>query len=75
MSLSQHPVMEFLAHIYTAFARDQDKVAEEFANLCATVGPANCTFAKNGSTGASIIQDIRSLIDVRSIKTYSSVSI
>lgn len=46
--------------------QDVEAVFAGFARLCAAAGPTACAFSQEGSTEASLIQDLRDLIDVAS---------
>ncbi|KIJ54276.1 hypothetical protein M422DRAFT_64360 [Sphaerobolus stellatus SS14] len=45
--------------------QDADVVLAGFTDLCAQAGPANCSFATDGATGESLLQEIEDIIDVR----------
>ncbi|KIJ35882.1 hypothetical protein M422DRAFT_261837 [Sphaerobolus stellatus SS14] len=49
--------------VILAVIHDADVALKGFTDLCAQAGPANCSFATPGATGASLFQDIGDLID------------
>ncbi|KIJ31181.1 hypothetical protein M422DRAFT_267131 [Sphaerobolus stellatus SS14] len=47
-----------------AFFKDAEATLAGFTSLCVQAGPSNCSFATEGSTGTSLIQEITDLIKI-----------
>jgi len=53
-----------------ALFHDTDAVLAGFSDLCIQAGPANCSLATEASTGQTILESIRRLIDVINLSYF-----
>ncbi|KIJ35405.1 hypothetical protein M422DRAFT_34658 [Sphaerobolus stellatus SS14] len=52
------------AYLVNSIFGDAEAALAGFTSLCAQAGPSNCSFATEGSTGASLLREITDLIDI-----------